>query len=340
MRGRLSSLFARIAIAIAFVASPFCISAFGQTQSRFSIEGTVEKPKDGCNEALVVLCDLSSGEPISKSSMEPLTSFLGKTNSEAALDFVFAPADDSGHFSFTNVPQGSYVLVAQAWKSDSPPTNVLKLNGETIHLLGRKEVQVPSKEASNVHLAVHSTNSIQFEQQFGNDGALLILSTRPQFGDPILAWFGWGTNFLSHIIGFNVMPHGKTTIHGMPDEVYASIFMNDDSPGFGSMKLPLGRTNRVQMPIVAGWSDGYKLPPANLASLVEVLKTNKVNVEMLLGLPKLKNSQTFLDLQRERWHILRPIWEKEVALPNGQKATVRDLVVANGYAQLNGKREN
>jgi len=94
------------------------------------------------------------------------------------------------------------------------------------------------------------------------------------------------------------------------------------------------------MPIVAGWSDGYKLPPANLASLVEVLKTNKVNVEMLLGLPKLKNSQTFLDLQRERWHILRPIWEKEVALPNGQKATVRDLVVANGYAQLNGKREN
>jgi len=339
MRGRPPFSFASIAIVIPVIVALFCLSALGQTRQGFSIEGTVEKATDGCNETVVVLCDLSSGEPICRGSMEPLTAFLGKTNSEAALDFVFAPADNSGHFIFTNVPPGNYVLVAQAWKGEAQPTNILKLNGETIHLLGRKEVQVPSKDATDLHLAAHSTNSIQFEQQFGNDAGLLILSTRPQFGDPILAWFGWGTNFLSHIIGFNVMPHGKTTIHGLPNDVYASIFMNDDSPGFGSMKLPLGRTNVVQMPIVAGWSDGYKVPPANLVWLVDVLQTNKISVDKLLELPQLKGSQTFLELQRERWRIIQPIWQKEVALPGGRKATVADLVVASGYAQLNPKRE-
>jgi hypothetical protein len=339
MRGCASFSFARIVIGVLCTVALSCLPAWSQSPDKFSIEGTVEKAGDGCNQTVVVLCDLSSGEPLCRKTMEPFTSALGKTNDDGALDWVFASADASGRFRFTNVPRGNYVLVAQAWKSDSQPTNLLKIQSEKIHLLGRKEVELPSKEAANVHLASSSTNRIQFDQQFGNDAGFLMLSTRRQFGDPILAWFGWGTNFLSHIIGFNCMPHGKTTIHGLPNDVYASIFMNDNSPGFGSMKLPVGRTNTVRMPIVAGWSDGYKVPPTNLVWLVEVLQTNKINVDMLLGVPPRKASQTFLELERERWHFLRPIWDNEVTLPTGQTARVVDLVVANGYAQLNPKRE-
>lgn len=338
MRGRLFIPFAGIAVMLFSIAVPS--STFSQTPEAFSIDGAIDIPDDGCNQAVVVLCDLISGEPLYRGTMEPFTAAMVRSNNSATLDWVFSLVDSRGHFQFTNVPAGDYVVVAQAWKADSQPTNLLEFRAETIHLLGRTEVRLPSEQDAKLHLVSPGKNNIQFDQQFPNNDGLLMLSTRPQFGDPILAWFGWGTNFLSHIIGFNWMPRGKTMIHGLPDEVYASIFMNDNSPGFGSMKLSIGKTNTVRMPIVAGWSDGYKVPPTNLVWLVDVIQTNKISLDKLLGVPPVRLTENFIEVQRDRWHFLRPLWDNEVVLPTGQKVRVGDLVVANGYAQLNRKREN
>jgi hypothetical protein len=339
MQGSAHPSFARIVTAILLLASLTCFLARAQTNATFQIEGAITMPDDGCNQSIVVLCDLASGEPLGRDTMQPFTAVM-PSDSGKIMEWVFTSADASGRFQFTNIPAGDYIVVAQAWKSETQPTNLLHFRSETVHLLGREEVHLPSTKAQNLKLTSPGTNDIRFDQQVGNDGGFLILSTRPQLGDPILAWFGWGTNFISHIIGFNWMLHGKTTLHGTPDQVYASIFVNDNSPGFGSMKVQVGETNIARMPIVAGWSDGYKTPPTNLVWLMELIQTNKLSIDQLLKLPRPDRSRDFIEQQRERWRMLKPIWENEVTLPNGQKTRVVDLITADGYARLNAKNRN
>jgi hypothetical protein len=317
------------------------IKSQAQTNASFQIEGTITRPDDGCNQAIVVLCDLQSGEPLCQHNAQPFVSLMGKTNEHFAMDWLQAIPDSSGHFQFTNIPAGNYIVVAQAWQGQSQPTNILKFRGETIHLLGREEVTMPSDSARKLNLTTPGTNTIQFDQQFPNDDGYLMLGTRPQRGDPVLAWLGWGTNFISHLIGFNAMPRGRTTVHGLPDEAYASIFMNDNSPGFGSARLRFGETNPVKMPIVAGWSDGYKIPPTNLVWLVKLLETNRFKIDELLGITsKPETSQSFIEKERDKARLLLPIWEKEIVLPTGQKTRVVDLLTALGYARLSGKSKD
>jgi len=308
-----------------------------QTTSSFQIAGTITRPDDGCTQAIVVLCDAASGEPLCRETLQPFT--LVMTNDSAALDWMQTVPDASGNFQFTHLPAGSYIVVAQAWNSPTQPTNILKFHGETVHLLGRAEVAVPSVAASHLQLTAPGTNSIRFEQEFGNNDGLLLLGTHPQRGDPVLAWLGWGTNFIGHLIGCNLMPHGRTTVHGLPEETYAAIFMNDNSPGFGSVRLHFGGTNAVKMPIVAGWSDGYKTPPTNLVWLVELLQTNKFNINELLGITnKPPEGQTFIERERDKARLILPLWEKEITLPTGQKTRVADLLTALGYARLNPRK--
>jgi hypothetical protein len=317
------------------------IHSTAQTSGSFQIEGTITRPGDGCNQAVVVLCDLASGEPLCRQNLRPFTLLMGTTNDDIAIDWALAIPDAAGHFQFTNIPAGNYIAVAQAWSGQTQPTNIINFRGETIHLLGREVVAVPSDSALNLKLTAPGTHSIQFDQQFPNDDGFLMLGTRPQRGDPVLSWLGWGTNFISHLIGFNAMPRGRTTVHGLPEEAYASIFMNDDSPGFGSTRLHFGKTYPVKMPVVGGWSDGYKTPPANLVWLVELLQTNRFKIDELLGITaRPRASQSFLERERDRARLLLPIWDKEIILPTGQKTSAVDLLTALGYARLSGKLKN
>ena len=317
------------------------IHAPAQTNVAFQMAGTVTRPDDGCNQAVVVLCDQASGEPLCRQNLQPFTSVMGTTNEQFAMDWLQAIPDATGHFEFNNLPAGNYIVVAQAWPGSSQPTNILNFRGETVHLLGRAEIAVPSAAARQVKFIAPGTNTIQFDQQFPNDDGFLMLGTQPPRGDPVLAWLGWGTNFIRHLIGCNAMPRGRTAVHGLPAETYAAIFMNDDSPGFGAMRLPFRAPNPVKLPLVAGWSDGYKTPPTNLVWLVEWLQTHKFKIDELLGISaKPKARATFFEKECEQARLVLPIWEKEIVLPTGQKTRVVDLLTALGYARLSGKYKN
>jgi len=331
---------ARIRVWLWFIALLGAMATSAQTNNAsFQIAGTITRPDDGCTQALVILCDAASGEPLCCQTLQPFTLVMGTTNAAAALDWMQTVPDASGYFQFTHLPAGNYLVVAQSWDSPTQPTNILKFHSETVHLLGCAEITLPSANASRVQLAAPGTNSIRFDQAFGNDDGLLLLGTRPQRGDAVLAWLGWGTNFISHLIGCNLMPHGRTTVHGLPAETYASIFMNDNSPGFGSTRLQFGVTNVFKMHIVAGWSDGYKTPPANLVWLVELLQTNKFEIDALLGITnKPPHSQSFFETERERFRLALALWGKEISLPTGQKTRVSDLLTAFGYARLNPRK--
>jgi len=319
-----------------------------QTPAAFQIEGDIARPTDGCNQALVVLCDRTSGEPLCRQTLQPFTTVMANTNGDDAMSWLQVIPDAAGHFQFTNLPAGNYIVVAQAWNSPLPWTNLINQSREfqfaargpreeTLHLLGRAEVTLPSDRARRIKLASPGTNSIRFAYQ--HDGEYVLLGTRPQRGDPVLAWLGWGTNFISHLIGFGIIPRGDgLLVHGLPAGTYASIFANDDSPGFGSMRLHFGGTNAVKIPVVAGWSDGYKIPPTNLVWLVELLETNKFNIDQLLGINTRPPARlTFTERQQAMARLVLPVWEKEITLPTGQKTRVADLLTALGYARLSGK---
>ena len=320
-----------------------------QTNSSFQIAGTITRPDDGCTQALVVLCDQSSGEPLCVRTLQPFTLAMGTTNQNTAMDWLEVIPDASGWFQFTNLPAGKYIVVAQAWNSPLPRTNLMNQSREfqiaardprtdTLHLLGRAEVTLPSDRGGHLKLTPPGTNSIRFAYQ--HDGEVLMLGTQPQRGDAVLGWLGWGTNFISHLIGMGEIPRGDgLLVHALPDETYASIFANDNSPGFGSMRLRFGETNSVKIPVVAGWSDGYKIPPANLVWLVELLQTNKFKINELLGIEgRPPSRQNFVEREQDMARLVQPIWEKEVTLPTGQKTTVADLLTALGYARLNSRK--
>jgi len=321
------------------------------TAAAYDIVGTITRPADGCDQALVALCDGASGEPLCGPALQPFMLAFGTTNEGFALDWVQTIPDAAGHFQFTNLPAGNYLVVAQAWNSPLRRTNWFDQSREfdlaardpradTLHLLGRAEVAVPSDRARALHLTPPGTNSLRFVYQ--HDGETLLLGTQPQQGDPILQWLGWGTNFVRHLIGMGVIPRGDgLLVHGLPAEAYASIFANDDSPGFGALRLQFGGTNAVKIPVVAGWSDGYKVPPANLVWLVELLQTNKFRIDELLGLTnRPPPGQSLMDRERAKVRLTAPILGKEITLPTGQKTRVIDLLTALGYARLSGKYKN
>jgi hypothetical protein len=342
---RAAGKFLALAISVCGIPSP------AQTNTPFQIEGDIARPTDGCNQALVVLCDRASGEPLCRRTLQPFTSVMAKTNGDDALAWLQVIPDAAGHFQFTNLPAGNYIVVAEAWKSPLSRTNLTDNSrefqltardprAETLHLLGRAEVTLPSNRPRRLKLTSPGTNSIRFAYQ--HDGEYLMLGTQPQRGDPVLGWLGWGTNFVSHLIGFGEIPRGDgLLVHGLPAETYASIFANDDSPGFGSMRLQFGGTNAVKIPVVAGWSDGCKIPPTNLVWLVELLQTNNFKIDELLGInARPPARQTFFEREHDRARLVLPIWDTEIILPTGQKTRVADLLTALGYARLSGKSKN
>jgi C-terminal processing protease CtpA/Prc len=139
----------------------------------------------------------------------------------------------------------------------------------------------------------------------------------------------------------NRMPLGKTTLHGLPEgRVHLAAFANDNNPGFGgvSCELKPHQTVYVSIPLIASWSNGHKDPPEHLEDLVSrMLETPQGDVVELL---REQNPEVAEALAAARgrsfdpWSRLIPILERKVRLDQEQPILLKDLLAAEGYAQL------
>jgi hypothetical protein len=317
----------RIPPLVFILLAQFCwLSGAAQTGSGNSIAGQVGAA--GIEGATVFLCDAKSGLPLDEKTHQQMT----RTNSG---EFLRASSDAAGRFCFTNIPPGSYRLVAQSFRGAEPAEKRRRYvstipPAENVELHGVAEnVEVPSASATNVLIQPLGKGVITFDQNFPNDGGYLLLSTRPVSGDAILGFLGWNKDFVSHLVGVGCVPRGQTLrVSGLPErDIQSVIFVNDNSPGFGATFYGTLPETPQRMPIVAGWSDGQHEPPPRIRHIMNVLGTNNITADTFLQLQKPRGSL------QELAQALGPL-DRVVVLPNGDKATVADVFACIGYKRL------
>jgi hypothetical protein len=257
---------------------------------------------------------------------------------ETANELAIVITDDKGRFQFENVPEGKYRLIAQKWIG--PYKGVFEVHGTVIQLLGvAGDIVVPRPTdyyEALVALRPPGKGIIQFDQDVGNNETFMFLSTAPPEFDPILGLQAMGPSFLNQLIGVNRMPLGKTTVVGVPDQpVYAFFFAPDNSPGFASVKVPASRTGLSRVPpepFVAGWSDGRKTPPPELAELSEFLEAHALTPRQLLSIPKLSNATS--EEYSTRLEELSQQLSSKIELAEGKSARVGDILAVEWYRQM------
>lgn len=289
--------------------------------------------------ALVVVCDQRTGIPIERETFQIFTRNIRSRN------FVSAVSDEEGMFSVEQVKPGDYRLIAQSWEdARAPVTQAFQVNGSVIHLRGIAErVTVPSEEAARVSLRPLGDASLDVttDPKSGNNATLLVVSRAPLAADPILGFSAWAGEFMPNMIAGNLMPLGKTTIHGLPAEtVHIALFASDNNPGSGgvSVELEANETTTVAVPLIASWSDGHTTPPDRLKTLVEqVQKMDAGAVNKLIGQQHpdiFKALNAMADGPEKLLATWIPYLERPLQLDEGQRVPLKDLVAADAYVRL------
>jgi hypothetical protein len=236
------------------------------------------------------------------------------------------------------VPDGSYYLVAQ--KPIGPYKGLFELHGTVIQLLGTaRDIVVPrpaNEREARVALMPAGEGIVQFDQEVANSDTILFLSTAPPEFDPILGLDAMGPAFLQHLVGIHRLPLGKATVIGTAvAPLYGFAFAPDNSPGFATIEVAAEKSGLVRapkVPFVAGWSNGRKTPPAEIADIIGFLKAHALSVSELLAIPPLSN-KTFAAYEA-RIEELRKELARVVTLPEGKSARVGDLLAADGYIRV------
>lgn len=302
-----------------------------------TIAGIVMELRAGTPDVAVCLCDAATGLPLAKDTFKPIGSGNGQAN-PMATEMAILVTDDTGRFRFEQVPAGKYRLVAQKWIG--PFKGIFAEHGTVIQLMGTAdEVLVPrpaDDQQALVSLRPSGGGVVQFDQDVGNNETFLFLSTsHPEF-DPILGLNAMGTPFLQHLVGFNRMPLGKTTVIGVPSvPLHAFFFAADNSPGFATVEVPVSDAGLVRVPaepFVAGWSDGRKTPPPELAKLMEFMEAHALTPDQLLNIPELSNAN--FAAHQARMQELQKELSQKIELAEGVSARVGDILAIKGYRRL------
>ncbi len=284
----------------------------------------------------VFICDQVTGLPLNNEAREPLQ-FPGQ------LERIwFTTTDERGNFEFTDVPTGTYRLVAQSWtgtvgfpgfSAKLKPSSFLVLHGvanDVVVQAGKQTIAIP-RQLGNHTLTI--TNNPREAH------ALLLISLQPIAGDAILGPFAWNKQFLQNMIGATQMEVPHVTIVGLPKHavIHAALANYDNSPGFGAASFAPGQTEGT-MRIVAAWSNGHKDAPPRLQELVDHLRAHPISVKQLID-------QTVPVKQRidqaARMELFRRIAVDEnysIDIPQLGKRRLVDVLAALSYIKLQKKQ--
>jgi hypothetical protein len=307
------------------------------------INGTVlDHDKRPVSGATVVLCDQSTGAPISSQTLEPCAGFRMYMTPNG---FALAITDEDGSFTFEGIPQGQYRLIAQSWQDKPSVQNIFDTNGKEITLHGiATEISVPSKDAKGVEITPMGTATVTIDEKFPNDGGLLVISTQLSSIDPVLGLVSWQGSFLQNMIGANRMLSGFTKINGLPEGmIHLSVFSIDNTGGCGAGYVEAKSDETVDaeyIPIVCSWSNGRHTPPKELEETFAEIKTIAAKeknyiipfLDQLLdqkGIPVEKDEKV-----RNPMSTYYPHLNQIVSLPSGRDVRFADVLASMQYIQL------
>lgn len=301
------------------------------------IFGVVMEERGGTPDVPVFLCDGNTGLPVQKETYQPFD-WSKPDAKKLQADMAMTMTDERGKFRFENVPDGTYRLVAQRWMGEYK--GLFELHGTVIQLLGTAgDVVVPRPAEyyeAQVGLRPAGDGIVQFDMEVGNNETLLLLSTRPLEYDVALGFSALGEEFMTHLVGVNRMPIGKTTVIGVPNgRLHAFFFAADNLPGVSAITVEPTEGGLVRPPaepFVAPWSDGRKTPPEHLAELGKLVDEEGVTIDGLLEIPPLSNQTA--DAFRERMKVLGQDLGREVLVAEGRTVRVGDLLALRVYRQL------
>jgi len=310
----------------------------GDVSGTASITGkVVDQSKQPVAHAVVIICDQNSGVPLCKETLQPITKqWLA---GQQTLDIACCTTDDQGQFVFQKIRPGKYRLLAQSWRDAESIKGLLEVNSQIIQLHGVAEhIEVLPASLSKVLISPLGTGVLQIDEEMPNDETLLIVSTAPTRADPILGFAGWSGAFMQNMIGGNRMPHGKTTIYGLPaGKVYVAMFAADSVPGWTQAQAqikPDTVTVLDYVQFVNSWSNSRHYPPEELKPLVEELKSVPLPEDHPVN-------ELYRQLQWEsrggQWHSIRAIikyLDEAVELPSGRRVTFGQIAAGHRYIQL------
>ena len=253
-------------------ASPFLV--FGQQEEvsgeEFVLSGTV-LDSDGVGIANSNVIPLSEfGVPLNDHDHKPAT--MSSVQKAGGKPFVaFTRTNEQGHFSL-RLPAGKYRIVAQSRLDRPHVEDLLAKNGSRLRIDGVVELQFDNemKASEDFQIRPVGTGSVKLTTQEASD--MLLVSTRSLAGDPALGFLALTGGFWGGLIAGTRMERKEIVISGLPDgEIQFYSFVNDNNGGMGGVRAHLiaGGYEEVYLPVIAGWSNGHRTPPAELEDLVQ-----------------------------------------------------------------------
>jgi hypothetical protein len=295
--------------------------------------------------ATVVLCDQSTGIPVSKNTWRPFTE-----NMQEMKTLGLVLTDANGKFRLKDVPNGCYRLIVQSWPDKPTVEEVFDKNGKRILLHGiANNLIVPSSSATSIVFNPLGKCVLSLDEEFPNSDALLLVSTKPLLADPVLGFICWQGGFMQNLIGANRMIYGVTEIAGLPEgKLYLSVFANDSNGGIGASTVEMKAGQKVKsdyISIVCGWSNGQHDPPEELEDTYNEIKmiANKKKGSVLTFINELLAEKGIAveidDMAKNPFSVYYPHLDKMVSLPSGREVRFADVLASLQYMQLKKRVE-
>lgn len=297
--------------------------------------------------AAVFLCDGKTGRPIHrrlKKPYNPLVPTKGEQDEDWLNSLWIAETSPEGACTFDNVPAGEYRIVAQSWSGMQgfPGFGPKVKPSATITLHGfADDLQVKPGHRTNALLLQLGNHTMRITCDPAEPHNFVVLSLKPTLGDGILGPAGWGKEFVRHAIGITQMEVPHLTIHGLPNdtEVSAALLNYDNSMGVGAKTFAAGAQQGI-IRILAGWSNGHKDPPDELAPLVSHIQAKNFQLEDLVQIDETsvlskdyRGSRSVSDLSTAMELLLQDS-DKQIVVPEYGECRLADVVAAFGYIDL------